>query len=88
MARAGRDGESHRWPTTAAGDLWSDLREFPAAADAPLVLKASVLPSRTVEFVELVLRDRSAGLDPGPRRQRHRHRAVRRVRRRRCFAHA
>ena len=39
-----------------AAQLWGDLREFPSALDAPLVIKASVLPSRTVEFVELVLK--------------------------------
>jgi glycolate oxidase FAD binding subunit len=38
----------------SAQSLWRDLREFPAA-EAPLVLKASVLPSRTLEFVRLAL---------------------------------
>jgi glycolate dehydrogenase FAD-binding subunit len=42
-----------------AGALWRDLNEFPSATDAPLVLKASVSPSRTVEFVQHVLK-----LDP------------------------
>jgi glycolate oxidase FAD binding subunit len=36
--------------------LATDLRDFPTRADAPLVLKASVLPSRTTSFVELVRR--------------------------------
>lgn len=39
-------------PQSAA--LAADLRDFPALADAPLVLKASVLPSRTTSFVETV----------------------------------
>jgi glycolate oxidase FAD binding subunit len=37
-----------------AAALWRDLCEFPAAAGAALVLKASVLPSRTLRFMELV----------------------------------
>lgn len=37
-----------------AQSLWRDLTEFPAAPDAPLVLKASVLPSRVTEFAALV----------------------------------
>jgi glycolate oxidase FAD binding subunit len=37
-----------------ATTLWRDLREFPAAAGAPLVLKASVLPSHALRFMELV----------------------------------
>jgi glycolate oxidase FAD binding subunit len=37
-----------------AAELWHDLAEFPAAHSAPLVVKASLLPSRTVEFAELV----------------------------------
>ncbi len=39
----------------AAATLWHDLAEFAQAGDAPLVLKASLLPSRTTEFVALVL---------------------------------
>ncbi len=35
--------------------LWRDLCEFPAAADAPLVLKSSLLPSRAVGYIQLVL---------------------------------
>jgi glycolate oxidase FAD binding subunit len=38
----------------AARSLWRDLTEFSHAPDAPLVMKASVLPSRVTEFVELV----------------------------------
>jgi FAD/FMN-containing dehydrogenase len=38
----------------SAETLWRDLREFPTA-EAPLVLKASVLPSRATEFIRLVL---------------------------------
>jgi glycolate dehydrogenase FAD-binding subunit len=38
----------------AAQSLAGDLIEFPAAAGAPLVLKASVLPSRCVSFIQLV----------------------------------
>jgi glycolate oxidase FAD binding subunit len=37
-----------------AAALWRDLAEFPHAPDAPLVVKASVLPSRVAQFVELV----------------------------------
>jgi glycolate oxidase FAD binding subunit len=37
-----------------AATLWRDLAEFPAAPDAPLVLKASVLPGRVTEFASLV----------------------------------
>ncbi len=36
-----------------AVEAWKALREFPAVPGAPLVVKASVLPSRTVEYVEL-----------------------------------
>ncbi len=39
-----------------ASELWSQLRAFPSEPDAPLVIKASVLPSRTVELVQLVLK--------------------------------
>jgi glycolate oxidase FAD binding subunit len=51
---------------TQAAALWSDLREFPSAPDAPLVIKASLLPSRTVEFVQLLLK-----LDPQASIQAH-----------------
>lgn len=34
--------------------LAADLRDFPADADAPLVLKGSLLPSRTTSFIDLV----------------------------------
>ena len=46
--------------------LWRDLCEFPAAADAPLVVKAGVLPSRAVEFIKLVRQ-----LDPQASLQAH-----------------
>jgi glycolate dehydrogenase FAD-binding subunit len=39
----------------AARRLWHDLGEFPAVAEAPLVFKASMLPSRSVSFIQLVL---------------------------------
>jgi glycolate oxidase FAD binding subunit len=42
-----------------AAALWRDLREFPAAPGAPLVLKASLLPSHSLRFIELAL-----ALDP------------------------
>ncbi len=38
-----------------ARTLWHDLAESPALPDAPLVLKASLLPSRVTQFVELLL---------------------------------
>jgi FAD/FMN-containing dehydrogenase len=37
-----------------AGALWRDLAEFPALDGSPLVLKASVLPSRVIDFVAQV----------------------------------
>ncbi|MGD9722072.1 MAG: FAD-binding oxidoreductase [Pirellulales bacterium] len=37
-----------------AAAVWRDLAEFPAAAEAPLVLKASILPSHVTRFVALV----------------------------------
>jgi FAD/FMN-containing dehydrogenase len=37
-----------------AATLWHDLAEFPQAAESPLVLKASMLPSRVTEFLVLV----------------------------------
>lgn len=45
----------HSLVDDAAAGLWNDLCEFPAESGAPLVLKASLLPSRTVPFVETVL---------------------------------
>ncbi|HEY1601553.1 MAG TPA: FAD-binding oxidoreductase [Pirellulales bacterium] len=42
-----------------AGTLWSRLVEFPVADDPPLVVKASVLPSRLTQFVESAI-----ALDP------------------------
>jgi glycolate oxidase FAD binding subunit len=38
----------------AATALWRDLTHFSAAPDAPLVVKASVSPDHTTQFVELV----------------------------------
>jgi glycolate oxidase FAD binding subunit len=38
-----------------ASDLWKSLCEFPAQSESPLVLKASMVPSRAVQFAELVL---------------------------------
>jgi glycolate oxidase FAD binding subunit len=37
----------------SAQNLWRDLREFPAT-EAPLVIKAGVLPGRTTDFMRLV----------------------------------
>ncbi len=45
-----------RFTASTRAALWTDLSEFPAAPDAPLLLKASVLPSRVVDFVQLVLK--------------------------------
>ena len=36
------------------GSLWSEMTEFPAAGESPLVLHASVRPSRVVDFCQLV----------------------------------
>jgi glycolate dehydrogenase FAD-binding subunit len=38
-----------------ASDLWKALGAFSAQGDSPLVVKASLLPSRAVQFAELVL---------------------------------
>jgi len=38
----------------AATKLWTDLVDFAASTTSPLVLKASLLPSRVVEFVQLL----------------------------------
>jgi FAD/FMN-containing dehydrogenase len=43
-----------RIETADAAELWKNLREFPADAAAPLVIKASVRPSASVDFVRLV----------------------------------
>ena len=45
---------THVLDTDHASALWRDLAEFPSAPEAPLVVKASLLPSHTVEFVQLV----------------------------------
>jgi glycolate oxidase FAD binding subunit len=37
-----------------AVELWDELREFPVAGDAPLVIKASLPSSQTTAFVRLV----------------------------------
>lgn len=50
----------------SAAALWHDLAEFPALAAAPLVFKASLLPSRTIEFCQTVLE-----VDPGASIQAH-----------------
>jgi glycolate dehydrogenase FAD-binding subunit len=55
----------HSLGDESAAGLWRDLCEFPAAA-APLVLKSSVLPSRTVHFVRSVLQ-----IDPQASLQAH-----------------
>jgi len=49
-----------------ARSLWERLAEFPQAGSPPLVLKASVVPSRTTEFVRLVQQ-----LDPDASIQAH-----------------
>jgi glycolate oxidase FAD binding subunit len=45
---------THSLEGDKAAALWTELGGFPAAAPAPLVARASVLPSRTVEFVRLL----------------------------------
>lgn len=46
-----------------ASELWKALGEFPAQGDSPLVVKASLVPSRAVQFAELVLSiDRQASI--------------------------
>jgi hypothetical protein len=35
--------------------LWTQLAQFPVEGNAPLVLKATLPPSRTVEFIQLLL---------------------------------
>ncbi len=47
--------EAHVVAGDAATSLWRDLREFPSDGDAPLVIKASLPPSRTAEFAQLAL---------------------------------
>ncbi len=49
-----------------AARLWGELSEFPSAPDVSLVIKASVLPSRTTRFAELVL-----AIDPAASIQAH-----------------
>lgn len=39
-----------------AEQLWNDLAGFPSCPESPLVIKVSVLPSRTTQIVQLVLR--------------------------------
>ncbi len=43
-----------RIDAAAAGALWDQLREFPAQPTAPLVIKASVRASATVDLVRLI----------------------------------
>ncbi len=50
----------------AANELWDRLGEFSAEPSAPLVIKASLRPSATVDFVRLVLK-----LDPQASVQAH-----------------
>jgi glycolate oxidase FAD binding subunit len=38
-----------------ATELWKSLCEFPVLGESPLVIKASMVPSRAVQFAELVL---------------------------------
>jgi glycolate oxidase FAD binding subunit len=38
-----------------ANELWKTLCEFPAHGDSPLVVKASLVPSRAVQFAQLAL---------------------------------
>jgi glycolate oxidase FAD binding subunit len=46
---------THSLHDDRAERLWNDLAEFPSALATPLVIKASVLPSRTTRFAQLVL---------------------------------
>jgi len=51
-ARGGIEGRVVADAETAG--LWQRLAQFPSAADAPLVLKANVLPAAVASFVQLV----------------------------------
>ncbi len=53
--RAGGVEVAHALRGERAEALWSELAEFPAAADAPLVVKASVLPSHVTGWIAAVL---------------------------------
>ncbi len=57
---------AHAVTGEATAKLWESLQEFAALPDAPLVLKASVVPSRTTAFVQLVRQ-----LDPDASIQAH-----------------
>ena len=45
---------AHTIDGVGAAGLWNDLGSFPHAPESPLVVKASVLPSRAVELVQLL----------------------------------
>ncbi len=45
---------SHVVAGDETANLWEALQEFSALPDAPLVLRSSVVPSRTVEYIQLV----------------------------------
>ncbi|HEX3726666.1 MAG TPA: FAD-binding oxidoreductase [Pirellulales bacterium] len=45
---------SHAMSGSQAAGLWTMLAEFPSAHEAPLVFKASVLTSRTIEMVRTI----------------------------------
>jgi glycolate oxidase FAD binding subunit len=45
---------THLLDEDRAERLWQDLAEFPANPDAPLVIKANMLPSHTTQFAQLV----------------------------------
>ncbi len=47
-----QSGESHAVEAGEVDNLWSALTEFPVAIEGPVTFKASLLPSRTVAFVE------------------------------------
>ncbi len=44
-------------PDAEADGLWNALTEFEVTAEEPLTFKANVLPSRTMEFMELAARE-------------------------------
>lgn len=51
--RAAGAGQSRAITGASAAELWHTLAEFPSV-EAPLVLKASVLPSKVTHFAELI----------------------------------
>lgn len=46
--------EPHVVSPDASSELWQSLQEFSALTNSPLVLKASVLPSKTTAYIKLV----------------------------------